>query len=377
MKVLITGAQGFLGRNLQLRLSERPDAVVRVFTRADGDAAVALPALVAEADWVFHLAGVNRPQDPAEFTAGNTELTRQLCDAVAEVATQTGRRVPVVFTSSTQAEQNNAYGLSKRKAEDLLQALRAQHGVEVHVFRLPNVFGKWCRPNYNSAVATFCHNIARGLPIQVNDPAAALTLVYVDDVIQCFLELMGGQPPQVDAQGFAAVQPQYKTTVGDLAKQLELFRDSRSSLITDRVGAGLTRALYATYVSYLPPEAFAYSVPQHGDARGVFVEMLKTPDCGQFSFFTAHPGVTRGGHYHHSKTEKFLVIKGTALFKFRCVDNGARHEITTEGGTPQIVETVPGWTHDITNVGQDELVVMLWANEIFDRERPDTITCRV
>lgn len=371
--ILITGANGFVGKNLQLHLSERKDVQVRCFTRAN--TVDELPALLDGADFVFHLAGVNRPQDPAAFVVGNAGLTQALCTALAQVATTTGRKVPVAFASSIQAAQDNAYGQSKRAAEDALFALQHEYGVPVHVFRLPNVFGKWARPNYNSAVATFCHNTARGLPITVNDPAASLTLVYVDDVVQRFIHLLDGADAALDAAGFATVAPQYSTTVGALAAQIQAFKESRNNLVTERVGTGLVRALYSTYVSYLPVEKFAYTVPQHGDARGVFVEMLKTPDCGQFSYFTAHPGITRGGHYHHSKTEKFLVIKGCARFKFRHMHTGETHTLDTSGEQAQVVETVPGWTHDITNIGSDELVVMLWANEIFDRERPDTFAC--
>ena len=371
--ILITGANGFVGKNLQLHLSERKDIQVRCFTRAN--TVDELPALLNGADFVFHLAGVNRPQDPAAFVVGNAGLTQALCTALAQVATTTGRKVPVAFASSIQAAQDNAYGQSKRAAEDALFALQHEYGVPVHVFRLPNMFGKWARPNYNSAVATFCHNTARGLPITVNDPAASLTLVYVDDVVQRFIHLLDGADAALDAAGFATVAPQYSTTVGALAAQIQAFKESRNNLVTERVGTGLVRALYSTYVSYLPVEEFAYTVPQHGDARGVFVEMLKTPDCGQFSYFTAHPGITRGGHYHHSKTEKFLVIKGCARFKFRHMHTGETHTLDTSGEQAQVVETVPGWTHDITNIGSDELVVMLWANEIFDRERPDTFAC--
>lgn len=374
-RVLITGAQGFVGKNLQLYLVEQPDVQVALYTRQDDPAR--LPTLLRDADIVFHLAGVNRPQNPAEFQSGNADLTRQLADAVAQVVRESGRAVPVVYTSSTQADLDNSYGRSKREAEQVLFSLAEQHAVPAYVFRLPNVFGKWCRPNYNSVVATFCHNIARDLPIQVNDPAATLTLVYVDDVLAQFVEIMAGRLPAPRSGEFASVTPQYQTTLGALAEQLQGFRRSRDSLTTDRVGQGLTRALYSTYVSYLPVEAFAYDVPAHRDPRGVFVEMLKTPDAGQFSFFTAHAGVTRGGHYHHSKTEKFLVIKGQARFRFRHMQTGQLHELHTSGEQPQIVETVPGWTHDITNVGPDEMVVMLWANEIFDPQRPDTFSCPV
>ncbi|WP_447772833.1 UDP-2-acetamido-2,6-beta-L-arabino-hexul-4-ose reductase [Variovorax boronicumulans] len=375
MKVLITGADGFVGKNLQLHLAERKDVEVVCYTR--GHKATDLPALLQGVGFVFHFAGVNRPQDPQDFSEGNVNLTQALCDAIVATANATGLAVPVIFTSSTQATSNNPYGHSKRGAEDALVNAARGHQLPVHIFRLPNVFGKWGKPNYNSVVATFCHNIARGLPIQINDPAAAVTLVYIDDVIERFAQLMDGANPAVDADGFSIVAPEYTTTVGELAHQIQAFKESRATLITERVGTGLMRALYATYVSYLPVEQFSYPVEQHSDARGVFVEMLKTQDSGQFSFFTAHPGITRGGHYHHTKTEKFLVIKGDALFKFRHMQTGERHELITSGERSQIVETVPGWTHDITNIGSDEMVVMLWANEVFDRARPDTFACAV
>ncbi|WP_410481568.1 UDP-2-acetamido-2,6-beta-L-arabino-hexul-4-ose reductase [Pseudomonas plecoglossicida] len=363
MKVLVTGSNGFIARNLLVHLRERKDVEVSLYAR--GDDLQALKAKVAQADFVFHLAGVNRPQDPAEFGSGNSELTQQLCEAVEA----SGRNIPVLYTSSIQAERDNPYGLSKLAAEQALNALAQAHGNTVYIFRLPNVFGKWARPNYNSAVATFCHNIAHGLPIQIHDASAAVSLVYVDDVVSKFLAIMDGQEV---ASGRVEVEPVYSTTVGALAEQLRSFRESRSTLITENVGVGLVRALYSTYLSYLPPAAFTYEVPKYGDPRGVFVEMLKTPEAGQFSYFTAHPGITRGGHYHHSKTEKFLVIKGKANFRFRHVVTEEFYELETSGESPTIVETVPGWTHDITNIGDDEMIVMLWANEIFDREHPDT-----
>jgi UDP-2-acetamido-2,6-beta-L-arabino-hexul-4-ose reductase len=363
MKVLITGASGFVGQNLVTHLGERSDVEVLRFTRDDSLANLA--ALVAQVDFVFHLAGVNRPQDPKEFHTGNTDLTRALCAAISD----SGRRIPVLYTSSSQAELDNAYGTSKRGAEQVLLDLKSTHGSAVHLFRLPNVFGKWARPNYNSAVATFCNNIARDLPIQISDPKARINLVYIDDVVAHFIAVMDGK---LAGEPFVSVSPQYSITVGELAEQLMTFRDSRKSMITEPVGTGLVRALYSTYLSYLPPERFTYEVPKYGDPRGVFVEMLKTRDSGQFSFFTAHPGITRGGHYHHSKTEKFLVIKGTACFRFRHVVSGEFYELITTGEKPEIVETVPGWTHDITNSGTEEMIVMLWANEIFDREAPDT-----
>lgn len=373
MKVLITGAGGFVGKNLQQHLAERKDVDVVCFTRVNTPAE--LPRLLEGVGFVFHLAGVNRPQVQQEFITGNVDLTVALVEAVEDEMRARGRKIPIVYPSSIQAARDNSYGASKRAAEKVLCDFATRTGAATHVFRLPNVFGKWCRPNYNSAVATFCHNTARGLPVQVNDPSALVTLVYVDDVVERFIQLMDGADATEDAVGFAPMTPQYTATVGELARQIETFRASRDTLVTERVGTSFVRALYSTYVSYLPPDSFAYSVPMHGDARGVFVEMLKTPDSGQFSFFTAHPGITRGGHYHHTKTEKFLVIKGEARFKFRHMQTGEMHELVTSGSKAEIVETVPGWTHDITNIGNDEMVVMLWANEVFDRSKPDTYAC--
>lgn len=368
MKVLVTGANGFIGKNLQLHLAQKGGFVVVPFTREHTEQDLA--GLLGGVDWIVHLAGINRPQDPAEFTTGNAGLTQVLCNAVKA----TGRNIPIIYTSSIQAERDNEYGSSKRDAEASLLELHKANGNLVYIYRLPNVFGKWARPNYNSAVATFCHNIARDLPVQINDPDAVINLVYVDDVIASFHSVLEGE---AQYSPFVDVEPVYHITVGELVSQLNRFKATRDNLITEPVGTGLVRALYSTYVSYLPPESFTYTVPQHGDERGVFVEMLKTPDAGQFSFFTAHPGVTRGGHYHHSKTEKFLVIKGEACFRFRHMITGEFYELHTSGTRPEIVETVPGWTHDVTNVGESELVCMLWANEIFDRQNPDTFVCPV
>lgn len=370
MKVLVTGAEGFVAKNLIVRLGELEGFELVKFSRQTPENE--LSALVADIDAVVHLAGVNRPQSPDEFATGNAGLTESLCQALVGC----GRRVPVIFPSSIQATLDNPYGNSKRDAESAVRRYAAQAGASVYVYRLPNVFGKWCKPNYNSAVATFCHNIARGLPIKINDGNAALTLVYVDDVVDEFIRVLRDKPP-VSAEALCCVPVEYQTTVGEMAGQIESFRDSRASLVSERVGVGLVRALYSTYMSYLLPDSFSYEVPKYGDERGVFVEMLKTQDSGQFSFFTAHPGITRGGHYHHSKIEKFLVIKGKARFGFRHILTDETYALLTSGEQPQIVETIPGWSHDITNVGEDELVVMLWANEIFDRARPDTIACKV
>lgn len=366
MRIAVTGASGFLGANLMLRLRERGhENVLAVDHRLDG---AQLARALRDVAFVFHLAGVNRPRDPAEFGTGNKLFAERLTAAMQALP----HAPRVAYSSSIQAEGATPYGISKRAAEDALKAYEAATGAAVYIYRLPNVFGKWSKPNFNSVVATFCYNIARGLPIDVHDRHAPLELVYVDDVVEAMSDLVD-QPDRAGA--FLDVRPVYGTTVGELADTIGRFRDSRLSLVMPGVGEGLVRTLYSTYVSFLPTEAFAYEVPRHEDPRGSFVEVLKTESCGQFSYFTAHPGVTRGQHYHHSKTEKFLVISGHARFRFRQVQSGETHELHTSGARPVIVETVPGWTHDITNVGDEEMVVMLWANEVFDRRRPDTFAC--
>jgi UDP-2-acetamido-2,6-beta-L-arabino-hexul-4-ose reductase len=362
MRVLITGADGFIGRNLAVQLAASGAADIVGLDRESG--IDTLRQAIDGSDFVCHLAGVNRPDDAEEFERINTGLTRVVCEEVR----RTGRRIPVLLTSSTHADRPTPYGRSKLAAEQMLLEHHERHDLPVFIFRLANVFGKWCRPNYNSVVATFCHNIANDLPVRVDDASAPLTLVYIDDVVASFIRLIqgaGGGP-------YCETGPTYHLTVGELWQQISAFRHSRTSLVSERVGTGLRRALHATYLSYLPPAEFAYAVPCHNDQRGTFVEMLKTQDSGQVSFFTALPGVTRGGHYHHSKTEKFLVAKGTARFRFRHLVSGEYYEVCTSGEDPRIVETVPGWTHDITNIGEDEMVVVLWANEQFDRDRPDT-----
>lgn len=372
MRILVTGARGFIGKNLVVRLGELPDFEVLRFVH--GDSLTQLTADVERADAIVHLAGVNRPEDPADFSRVNGDLTAELCHIIRQTRLKQGRTIPLILTSSTQAALDNPYGTSKRAAELAVKQLAQDTGNPVTIYRLPGVFGKWGRPNYNSVVTTFCHNIAHGLPITIHNGAALLRLVYVDDVVTDFLRILPGMP---DGLSQGVVAPEYEITLDALAQQIRAFRLCRESLHIERVGTGLIRALYATYVSYLPKDDFVYDVPCHGDPRGVFVEMLKTADSGQFSYFTALPGITRGNHYHHSKTEKFLVIKGRARFEFRHMLTGENHSVLTSGERPQIVETVPGWTHNITNIGDEEMVVMLWANEVFDRARPDTIAEKV
>jgi UDP-2-acetamido-2,6-beta-L-arabino-hexul-4-ose reductase len=371
-RILVTGSNGFIGKNFVVRLNELANITVSTFVR--GDDASRLPHLVAQADAVVHLAGENRPADEAAFSRVNAGMTSALCDAVKQERATTGRHVPLVLASSTQAELENPYGRSKLAAEQALHALAQATVNPCVVFRLPGVFGKWCKPNYNSVVATFCHNLARNLPIQINDPDALVRLVYVDDVVTALLNALEAPP-----SGFvqATVQPEYAITLGELAAQIRAFASCRTTLTTEPVGMGLVRALYATYISYLPPERFSYAIPEYKDNRGVFVEMLKTPNSGQFSYFTVHPGVTRGSHYHHTKTEKFLVLKGQCRLRFRHLITNETYEVLVTGDQPQVVDTIPGWVHDITNIGEAEAIVMLWANEVFDRNLPDCIPCDV
>ncbi len=363
MNIVVTGSNGFIARNLIQFLSEQDNINVLCSNRSSSQDD--LEDAVIKADWIVHLAGVNRPLDDKEFIEGNVSLTQK----IADILQQANKTTPVILSSSIQADRDNAYGQSKLGGEQVLLELNQAQGNPVYICRLANVFGKWSRPNYNSAVATFCYNVANDLPIQIDNADAMIRLVYIDDVVEIFWQMIQGK--YVPEQTFL-IEPEYQISVGDLANTLREFKQSRDSLITAPVGTGLIRALYSTYLSFLQPSQFDYTVPKHGDERGVFVEMLKTPDAGQFSYFTAHPGITRGGHYHHSKTEKFLVIKGKALFKFKHIVTGEYYDLETNGDEARIVETVPGWTHDITNVGKDEMIVMLWANEIFDREKPDT-----
>lgn len=364
MRILVTGSRGFIGKNLVVRLGELTGYEVIKFDR--GDDVETLPSLLTNVDAVIHLAGENRPKDVNDFVKNNAFLTETLCQAISN----SNRQIPLILASSIQADLDNPYGQSKRKAEIAVEQL-ADSGNPTVIYRLPGVFGKWSKPNYNSVVATFCHNIANGLPIQINDASTSLRLVYIDDVVSAMIASLKAPESGLIR---ASVNPEYLVTLGTLAAQIQAFSECRASLMTERVGTGLARALYATYVSYLPKDKFSYEVPQYRDLRGVFVEMLKTPDSGQFSFFTAHPGKTRGGHYHHTKTEKFLVIKGEALFRFRHLITDELYELRTSGDKPLIVDTIPGWSHDITNVGNEEMVVMLWANEVFDRDNPDTVS---
>tara|TARA_B100000686_G_C16789538_1_gene977654 strand:+ start:1302 stop:2405 length:1104 start_codon:yes stop_codon:yes gene_type:complete len=363
MKVLITGADGFIAQNLIKRLRQDEHHEVLTFDRSN--TIDDLFSLTNNADIVFHLAGVNRPKNENEFFLGNTQLTEDLCNALSD----TKRKIPLIFSSSTQAILDNPYGQSKLSAEEVIHTYGKTTRSKVFIYRLTNVFGKWSRPNYNSVVSTFCYNIANDLPICVDDPDKPLSLVYIDDVVGEFLRIIDNK-----ADKSAEINPVYDIKLGELAELIKSFDENRAQSLVGGVGQGLTRALYATYLSYFETSKFSYKLDLHIDERGGFSEFLKTKHSGQVSFFTINPGHIRGGHYHHTKNEKFLVIKGSAKFRFRNILTNEKYEKDVKDDLLEVVETIPGWVHDISNSSDEVTIVMLWANEIFDKDQPDTYT---
>lgn len=362
--VLVTGAAGFLGKNLGETLRLRNDVTVTTFDIEDHRHI--LDTALASADFVFHLAGVNRPQNPEEFRTGNAGLTEEIVGALQ----QQGRAVPVLLCSSTQAAQDNPYGLSKRQAEEAVFAYGRATGTPVFVFRLPNLFGKWCRPNYNSAVATFCHNIANDLPIQINDPTVNMTLAYIDDVVAAFLAALDDQATVRD--GFAIVEPVHTIKLGAIAELIQGFKSSRLDLTVPDMTDPFAKKLYSTYLSYLPTDGFSYPLKMNVDGRGSFTEFIRTPDRGQVSVNISKPGITKGNHWHHTKNEKFLVVSGTGVIRFRQIGSEEVFEYAVSGDKLEVVDIPTGYTHNITNTGETDMVTVMWCNELFDPERPDT-----
>jgi UDP-2-acetamido-2,6-beta-L-arabino-hexul-4-ose reductase len=366
VKIAVTGSRGFVGLNFCLRLRELNQDYFEIHRETSEQE---LHEILRKVNVVIHLAGVNRPKDSEEYLPGNAGFTEKICSFLA-----VDNPVPIVFASSTQAELDNPYGRSKFLAEESLKNYSISTGVPVHSIRFPNVFGKWSRPRYNSAVATFCDAIANDRFYEVHDASAPLKLLYLDDAVEYLTTCMMAL---IDKTQLPPLKPVYETTVGEVVHVLREFKEAGSTLCVGDVGTGLRRALYSTYISFLPTSDFLQQVKIHSDSRGDFVEMLRTPAAGQFSYFTAHPGVTRGGHYHHTKTEKFLVIGGTGKFRFRNLLTNERFEQNITGGSGVIVDSIPGWVHDVTNVGEGLLIVMLWANEVFDRSRPDTFNAEL
>lgn len=364
--VLVTGARGFIGRNLVAHLQQRGD--VRLLQYDLENTESELGEWAGQADVVFHLAGVNRPEHAAEFEAGNAGFTARLCQSL----TERNRRAHVIFSSSIQAELDNPYGKSKRLAEEVLRRFACRTGARLSIFRLKNVFGKWCRPNYNSVVATFCHNLARDLPIQVSDPSRSLELVHVDDVVAALVKEMDRPEAREDVFAPLGGIPSYCLTLGDLAGRIQFFHQMQQSLQVPDFSIRFNRQLYATYLSYVEAGRWQYGLTIKSDARGQLAEFVKSPWFGQLFVSRTLPGVTRGNHYHHVKTEKFLVVDGEGLIRFRHIEGTEILEYHVRGEKFQVVDIPPGYTHAITNVGATEMTTLFWASEILAPDRPDT-----
>lgn len=371
MKVLVTGANGFVGKNLISTLKNAADVEILAYD-IDTDVSL-LPEYTAKCDFVFHLAGVNRPENTEEFMTGNFGFTSVLLNNLI----QSNNKAPILITSSIQAVLDNPYGQSKKAGEDLIFQYGQDNGVETYVYRMPNVFGKWCRPNYNSAVATFCHNIARGLPITVNDPSHKMQLVYIDDVVAELIRASQGAANKNPEDGFCYIEPVHSATLGHIVELLESFKMSRNTLDIPDMSDGFTKKLHATYLSYLPEKEFSYPLKMNVDTRGSFTEILRTADRGQFSVNVAKPGITKGNHWHHTKNEKFLVVSGKGVIRFRRVDSDEITEYFVSGDKLEVVDIPTGYTHNIENIGDTDLVTFMWCNECFDPERPDTMFLEV
>ena len=394
MKVLVTGAKGFVGRNLCLTLEQMPDVEVLKYDLGDE---AKLDEYAAECDFVMHLAGVNRPKDPAEFKTGNTVFTEDILEKLA--ARQ--NPPPVLLSSSIQAALDNDYGKSKLAAEEAVRAYGEKTGVPVFVYRLANVFGKWCRPNYNSAVATWCYNIAHDLPIMVRDPAATVTLVYIDDVVRSFIGCLkifnaekqrGGEAEKEDNstvlhlcisalknKPFLSVEPSYTRTLGEIVELIKSFHDEPSNLMVPDQADDFTKKLYSTYLAALPEDKFSYPLTMHCDNRGSFTEALHSAERGQVSVNVSKPGIAKGQHWHHTKHEKFLVVSGKGEINFRMADDPNAKVISykVSGDKLEVVRIPPGYTHNIVNVGDTDMVTLMWANEVFDPANPDTFRLEV
>lgn len=374
MKILVTGAEGFVGRNLCETLKNIRDAKDRtrnvkideIFEYDINTPKDFLKEYSKKADFVFHLAGVNRPKDEKEFIEGNYGFTSELLKSLSENKS----RAPIMISSSIQADLDNAYGKSKKAGEDLIFEYGRKNGVKTFVYRFPNLFGKWCRPNYNSVVATFCYNIAHNLPILVNDRSHIMTLCYIDDVVNELISALEGR--EHTNGSYCKVPIEYKVSLGEISDMLYEFKESRTSkLIPDMTG--FSKKLYSTYLSYLDPTDFSYKLKMNLDSRGSFTEILRTENAGQFSVNVSKPGVTKGQHWHNTKNEKFVVVSGYGLIQMRKIGSDEIVNYEVSGDEMTVVDMIPGYTHNIINLSdKEDLVTFMWCNECFDPERPDT-----
>ena len=365
MKILVTGSNGFVGKNLVSELKNRGFDDLYLYD-VDTDPSQ-LDSYTKDCEFVFHLAGVNRPQDPKEFMQGNYGFTSLLLDALK----RHNNTSAILISSSIQAELDNPYGRSKKAGEDLLLSYSKETASPVFVFRLPNVFGKWCRPNYNSAVATFCYNIAHDLPITVNDPNVVMNLVYIDDVVDSFIKTLGSNVLQEG--GYCKVPTVHTTKLGTIVELLHAFKESRKDLSVPNMGNSFEKVLYSTYLSYLPTDAFSYPLKMNNNERGSFTEILRTDERGQFSVNISKPGITKGNHWHHTKNEKFLVVSGEGMIRFRKIGTKEIFEYSVSDEKLEVVDIPPGYTHNISNTGPSDMVTFMWANELFDTHKHDTI----
>lgn len=377
MNILVTGAKGFVGQNLisQLRNIQYGKAdnyaisgqEIKIFEYDIDSDPAELDIYCKNADFVFNLAGVNRPKDPAEFMRGNFGFASQLLGTLKKFE----NRCPVMISSSIQAELDNPYGESKRAGENLLFNYAKETGAKVLVYRFPNLFGKWCRPNYNSAVATFCHNMAHDLPIQVNDPSVFMRLVYIDDVVDELIAALSGKEHKEG--DFCYVPTIHTITLGEIVELIESFKGMPDNLEVPKLDDPFTKKLYSTYLSYLPKEKFSYPLKMNVDNRGSFTEIIRTADRGQFSVNISKAGIKKGEHWHHTKNEKFVVVKGHGLIQLRKIGTEEVINFEVSGDRIEVVEMIPGYTHNIINLSETEdLVTFMWCNECFDPNRPDT-----
>jgi UDP-2-acetamido-2,6-beta-L-arabino-hexul-4-ose reductase len=367
MKILVTGAKGFIGKNLIAELKNRQLGQVYEFDKESSFDDLGI--FTRDCDFVFHLAGINRPQRVEEFREGNVDFTNDLL----EMLRKHNNRAPVIFTSSTQAVMDNPYGRTKLEAENVLKAYSEDTGAPVIIYRLLNVFGKWCRPSYNSVVATFCHNIANNLPIQINDPNTSLNLVYIDDVVNELINKSTNINKREGTELIENIRPVYSVTLGQLAEFIYSYRKSRVSRELPDLSSEFSKRLYTTYLSYLFAEEFKYPLKMNIDYRGSFTEFLRIPDSGQISVNISKPGIIKGNHWHHTKNEKFLVVSGHGVIRFRKIGTAGVLEYHISGDKLEVVDIPPGYTHNIENLGTTDMVTIMWASEAFDPEKPDTL----
>lgn len=368
MRVVVTGAGGFIGRNLCASLSLVEE--VKVYPIYSSTKKLEITQMLKEADVVYHLAGVNRPTDPEDFEIGNAQFTREILEEIAK-----GENIPTFVLSSTiQVVNDSEYGRSKKVAEELVIDFASRGIIQAAIYRLPGVFGKWSKPNYNSVVSTFCYNIANGFPIEIREEDFKLSLIYVDDLVNLLLTHLTIKNHQSE---FFDVAPLFEITLGELATTISSFPKLRKSLHAPKIGDPLHKRLYSTYLSYLPEDKFSYPLELKEDNRGNLFEWIKSDNFGQIFVSTTKPGITRGNHYHHLKTEKFLVIRGEAEIHFRQISTEKIIKYEVSGSKPMVVDIPIGYTHNITNKGKTELITLFWANEIFDSENPDTYFLQV